>query len=241
MFKRRLWLALSFTLSAACASDVVSAPLRTVDAAADGGRAIDAGAEPMSPLDASHTPDATAPMSRLDASLAPDAAAADSSHADALAHDAGGHAGVDIVIHNGTGAPVYLQSAGTELGAALTLAVAGQPLRFEAGCEYCLCATCPSCAVCGRAFARVQRLEPDASAVYHWLGSVWQVEHHGCRPDLDCQSPSAAPSEEIEVSVTFSFSVTMELGANDTYIGPAQKATAVFRYVEGGDVDVVLR
>jgi len=259
MIKYRLWFAFAFTLWAACVSDVVREPLRTVDAAADRGRTVDAGAEPMSRLDASHTPEAGArPMSPLDASHTPEAgaqpispldashtpdAAADGSHADTTTHDAGGHAGVDIVIYNRTGAPVYLQSEGTELGAALSLSVAGQPLRFEAGCQYCLCATCPGCAVCGRAIARVQRLEPDASAVYHWLGSVWQIEHLGCRPDLDCQRPSAAPSEEIEVSVTFSFSfsATMESGANDTYIGPPRQATAAFRYDEGGDVEVLLR
>ena len=156
MVKLRLSFAFFLALLAACGSDTVGAPMASQDAAADGGLTIDAGSDLLA---------------RLDASFGRDAMALDSSQADVAAADAGRHAGVHIVVKNATAGPLYLPSAGAEVGPALTLAVAGQPLRFEAGCSDCVCGHCADCAACGRAISTCGASSPTVARCTSGLGA----------------------------------------------------------------------
>jgi len=118
---------------------------------------------------------------------------------------------------------LYLQTSGMSgTQEFLALSRDGQAVRFTGDCAICECAGCPSCAVCGRALAKVSALEPGDVYDLGWDGMEWIVEERGCREDLDCERPQPLPAGELGVTVSYSdsFAIDTSFGAEDELIGP---------------------
>jgi len=136
---------------------------------------------------------------------------------------------------------LYLQASGMSgTQEFLALARGGEAVRFTGDCAICECAGCPSCAICGRALASVQALQPGEAHDVAWDGMEWVVESRGCREDLDCERPQALPAGELDVTVTYSDSFTVDttFGAQDELIGTRLTASLSYRHPAGAPVVV---
>jgi hypothetical protein len=149
---------------------------------------------------------------------------------------------VSFVFTNATSRSLYIQISGFSGQAYWSLYQAGNHLPVDNTCETCDCRTCPSCAVCGRALARVKEIAPGASHSWSWDGRIWQVVPNGCSANLACEQDQVIPTGAVlDLGVTYSssFAVDTTFGADDQFIGSPSVSTAAFTNAPGAFVAII--
>ena len=147
---------------------------------------------------------------------------------------------ITIRVRNDGQRALYVQASGwsgQEVTAILKLG--GIAIGHDT-CEICNCATCPSCAVCGRSIAHVAELLPGAALDFSWDQTDWSVIAEGCRPTLACEQPALVPSGPLTARARYSdtFTTTTMYGPEESFIGPSITAEIVFDH-PAADVVVV--
>jgi hypothetical protein len=150
---------------------------------------------------------------------------------------------VSFVLTNATGRPIYIQTSGFSTQGYWSLGQAGRRLPVDNTCEICDCGACPSCAVCGRALARVTEIAPGAQHQWTWDGRIWEPVPDGCRASLACEQDQIVPAgAALAVAVTYSFSFAVDTtsGADDQFIGTPLTATAALAHGPGAAVSITV-
>jgi hypothetical protein len=145
------------------------------------------------------------------------------------------------VFTNATTHSLYIQISGFSGQAYWSLYQAGNHLPADNTCETCDCRQCPSCAVCGRALARVKEIAPGASHSWSWDGRIWQVVPNGCSANVACEQDQVIQTGAVlDLGVTYSSSFTVDttFGADDQFIGSPSVATATFTNAPGASVEI---
>jgi len=147
---------------------------------------------------------------------------------------------VTIRVRNDGARMLYVQASGWSGQAVTSVLKPGGVAVGEDTCEICNCATCPSCAVCGRSRAQVAELVPGASLDFAWDQTDWGVVENGCRPTLACEQPALVPPGPLTAHATYSatFTTSSSSGSDESFIGPAINAETVFQH-PAADVIVV--
>jgi hypothetical protein len=148
---------------------------------------------------------------------------------------------VSFVFTNSTAHAIYIQTSGFSTQGYWSLVQGGTRLPVDNTCEVCDCRGCPSCAVCGRALARVTELAPGAQHRWTWDGRIWESVPNGCSATLACEQDQVIPAgAALGVTVTYSasFAVDTSFGADDQFIGTPLTATAAFTNAPGASIAI---
>jgi hypothetical protein len=176
-----------------------------------------------------------------------DAASHDAAVSDAAADlDAAEARSADFLVVNMTARPLYLQTSGFEGQIYWEIGRSGQRGTVRRGCSTCGCGE-TSCGVCGRALARVTKVEPGGTHEFSWDGLLWnerrdlQVSATGM--PIPCMLAEAVSAGATSVHVTYSFSFTEDrsFGADDELIGPPLMVNLPFTHPPGAPVQIVVR
>lgn len=127
---------------------------------------------------------------------------------------------------------LYVQASGWSGQAVTAISKPGGVTVGHDTCEICNCATCPSCAVCGRSLAVVAEIVPGAWLDFAWDQTDWSVLDDGCRPTLACEQPVLVPPGTLTAHAAYSdtFTTTTMSGTDESYIGPILHAATEFQH-----------
>ncbi|HEY0707416.1 MAG TPA: hypothetical protein VGG33_11500, partial [Polyangia bacterium] len=113
------------------------------------------------------------------------------------------------------------------------LSRAGTSLPVTNTCEVCDCPMCPNCAVCGRAFAKVEEITPGAVFDFSWDGRLWRLVSRTCGGGGMCEMPETVAPGPLSVQVQYghSFKIDTSAGADDEWVDqPLLMTTKVFTH-----------